>query len=137
MMGGGGAGLPLKHPLFLLPSITAARRVQTMRMPRRRRRKRRNTTFPSIPEPPPAMPAAPKSWTAEAAWHLLPASPAASRVGWPATAPLAPHIAPPFTFGQLTWCPMGVEARGSPLPLHITKRGGPHPSNWQHLRVTR
>jgi hypothetical protein len=124
----------LSDLLSLPPSITAARRAQRrMQM----KRKRKGTTSPPIPEAPPAMPVVPKPWMAEAAWHLSLASPA-SHVGWlRTTAPLAPHTAPPFTYGQPTWCPMGVEVRGSPLLPHTTKREDPHPSNWQRPRVTR
>lgn len=96
------------------------------------------TTCPRTAEAPPAMPAAPRPWTAEAAWRLPPESPAASRAGWrPATAPPAPYTALPFTYGRLTCCPTGAEARGSPLLPHTTRRGDPHPSNWQRPRVTR
>lgn len=126
---------PSGSPPLSLLSITAARRAERKMQTRKRRR---STTCPHTPEAPPAMPAAPRPWMAEAAWRLSPASPAASRAGWrPATALPAPHTAPPSTYGRLTWCPMGVEARGSPLLPPTTRRGEPHLSKWQRPRVTR
>lgn len=125
------SGSPPLSPLSITAARRAERRMQT-------RKGRRSTTCPHTPEAPPAMPAAPRLWTAEAAWRPSPASPAASRAGWrPATAPPAPHTAPPFTYGRLTWCPTGAEARGSPLLPPTTRRGDPHLSKWQRPRVTR